>query len=109
MTPIEKIMLAAAVLLLVAILASKASSRLGVPALLFFLLIGMLAGSDGPGGIWFDDQKPRTGWNVGFSWRFGPTRATRGNPVELAIGVRYGAGIQSGQHWAMTLRRSISF
>ena len=55
MTPIEKIMLAAAILLLIAILASKASSRLGVPALLFFLLIGMLAGSDGPGGIWFDD------------------------------------------------------
>ena len=76
-------------------------------------LYGMLGVGIAPffdwGGIWFDDQKPRTGWNVGFSWRFGPTRATRGNPIELAIGVRYGAGIQSGQHWAMTLRRSISF
>lgn len=51
----EAILLAASVLLIVSILASKASHRLGVPALLLFLLIGMLAGSEGPGGIHFDD------------------------------------------------------
>lgn len=76
-------------------------------------LYGMLGVGVAPffdwGGIWFDDQEPRTGWNAGLAWRFGPTRATRGNPIELAVGVRYGAGIQDGQHWAMTLRRSISF
>ena len=38
-----------------AVLASKASNRVGVPSLLLFLLIGMLAGSEGPGGIPFDD------------------------------------------------------
>ncbi|MGE5296104.1 MAG: potassium/proton antiporter, partial [Solirubrobacterales bacterium] len=41
-------------LLLASILASKASERLGVPALLMFLFVGMLAGSEGPGGIHFD-------------------------------------------------------
>jgi len=52
--PIEHIMLGAATLLLASVLASKASGRFGVPAFLVFLAIGMLAGSDGPGGIEFD-------------------------------------------------------
>lgn len=51
---IESIFLATSVLLLLSVLASKASTRLGVPALLLFLVIGMLSGSEGPGGIEFD-------------------------------------------------------
>lgn len=44
-------------LLLASIIASKASGRLGVPALALFLVIGMLAGSDGPGGVYFNDPR----------------------------------------------------
>jgi len=42
---------------LLAVLASKVSARLGVPALLLFLVLGMLAGSDGLGGISFTDYQ----------------------------------------------------
>ena len=52
---IESLLVAAASLLLVSIVASRISGRLGVPALLLFLVIGMLAGSEGIGGIEFGD------------------------------------------------------
>lgn len=60
---IEHLMLGAAILLLASIVASKASGRFGVPALLVFLIIGMLAGSDGPGGIEVD--YPRVAQSLG--------------------------------------------
>jgi cell volume regulation protein A len=51
----ENILLIGSVLLLLSILASKTTGKLGVPALIIFLAVGMLAGSDGIGGIHFDD------------------------------------------------------
>lgn len=51
---IEIILLVVSVLFFLSILAGKASSRFGVPALLLFLGVGMLCGSDGLG-IQFED------------------------------------------------------
>lgn len=55
MPQLETALLAVAILLLASVLASKISDRISVPALLLFLFIGMLAGSEGLGGIYFDD------------------------------------------------------
>lgn len=63
MTSIETILVAVSALLIISITASKASSRFGVPSLLIFLIIGMLAGSEGIGGIYFDS--PRLAQNIG--------------------------------------------
>ncbi|MGB8190431.1 MAG: potassium/proton antiporter [Chitinophagaceae bacterium] len=51
----ENILLLGSLLLIVSIVASKPFNRLGIPILILFLLVGMLAGSDGVGGIYFDD------------------------------------------------------
>ncbi len=55
MTGINALFLLAGLLLFISVLASTVSARLGLPLLLLFLLVGMLAGEDGPGGIAFDD------------------------------------------------------
>jgi cell volume regulation protein A len=52
---IETIFLVIAALLVLSVIASKVSDRFGVPALLVFLLIGILSGSEGFGGIYFDN------------------------------------------------------
>lgn len=52
---INQVILLAGVLFLVSILATVFSPRLGVPLLLIFLVVGMLAGEDGIGGIQFEN------------------------------------------------------
>ncbi len=55
MTSINTEILLAALLLLLGIASSKFSARLGMPVLLLFLAVGMLAGSEGLGRIPFED------------------------------------------------------
>lgn len=51
---IDQIILLAAILILVGIASSKISARLGLPVLVLFLLVGILAGERGIGGVSFD-------------------------------------------------------
>jgi cell volume regulation protein A len=58
----------AGALMAASVLFSRASQRIGVPIALLFLLIGMLAGSEGIGGIAFEDY--------GFAFRLGSLALT---------------------------------
>jgi len=55
MIAIEYLLLIASILILLSIAIAKVSDNLGIPTLLLFIGIGMLAGSEGPGKIYFDD------------------------------------------------------
>ncbi|MCU0363022.1 MAG: potassium/proton antiporter, partial [Bacteroidales bacterium] len=51
----ENILLIGSILLFTSLIAGKTSFRFGVPVLILFLAIGMLAGSEGIGGIYFNN------------------------------------------------------
>ncbi|SEL90566.1 potassium/proton antiporter, CPA1 family [Stigmatella aurantiaca] len=61
--PTAFLLVLSGVLMAVSVLFSRASGRFGVPVALLFLGIGMAAGSEGPGGIAFEDY--------GFAFRMG--------------------------------------
>ncbi len=52
---VDQLILVAGILLLIGIVSSKFSARLGLPVLVLFLAVGMLAGEDGIGRIDFDN------------------------------------------------------
>jgi cell volume regulation protein A len=51
---IDYLLLTGAILLLISILIAKSLDNIGIPTLLLFIGIGILAGSKGIGGIYFD-------------------------------------------------------
>jgi len=93
---LEPSLLVGAGLVVLAVLSSRIAGRLGVPALLLFLGIGMLAGSDGPGGIEFEDYELSQalgigalavilfGGGIGTSWRL--VRPVVASSLVLATG-----------------------
>lgn len=54
---VDKLLLVTGVLMILGIVSSKLSARAGVPVLLMFMAVGMLAGSEGPGGIPFENYE----------------------------------------------------
>ncbi len=54
---IDQLILLAAILIVLGIVSSKLSARIGLPVLVLFLIVGMLAGEDGPGGIVFNNSQ----------------------------------------------------
>jgi len=113
---VASVIIAAAGFLLASVLASKASSRIGVPALLLFLAIGMLAGSDGPGGIAFDDAPLAQALGVvalafilfagGLDTRWDDVRPVAAPAVALAtLGVLITAGLTG---WVSSLVLGVS-
>ncbi len=57
----QTILFVSGLLVFTSIVASILSDRIGIPTLLVFLSVGMLAGTDGPGGIHFDSS-----WTANF-------------------------------------------
>jgi cell volume regulation protein A len=51
----ETWLLSLSILVVISILIAKFSNNIGFPVMLLFLAVGMLAGSEGPGGLYFDD------------------------------------------------------
>jgi potassium/hydrogen antiporter len=54
---VDRLMVVAAILLVLGIMSSKFSARIGLPVLVLFLGVGMLAGSEGIGGIAFENYR----------------------------------------------------
>jgi cell volume regulation protein A len=104
MVTIEPALIVGAVLVVAGILASTTASRLGIPTLLLFLALGMAAGSDGVGGLQFDDAELAQSIGVtalalilfdgGLSTRWASVRPALGPGTVLAtVGVLVTAGI----------------
>ena len=107
MQELALVLVLACVLVLLSIVASKVSGRSGVPALLLFLGIGMLAGSEGLGGIDFDDVGLARSVGVvalalilfsgGLDTRWASIRPVLGRGIVLAtVGTLVTAGLVGG-------------
>ncbi|MEW4486638.1 potassium/proton antiporter [Thalassoglobus sp. JC818] len=101
---VDRLILVCGVLLLLGIASNKLSSRWGIPGLVLFLLLGMLAGSEGIGGIEFENYELAHGigtialvmilFDGGLSTRFSAVRlAWKSSMVLATVGVFVTAAI----------------
>lgn len=92
------VLFVAGIILLICAVSSKVLYKYGIPTLVIFLAMGMLMGSDGPGGIYFNDPKlAESLCNIGlifimFSGGFGTSWKTA-KPVALAAGALATLGV----------------
>ena len=107
MISIDQILIGTAIILLLSVFASKASEKYGIPALLLFLFLGMLLGSEGPGGVYFDDPSLAQGLGVvalafilfagGLDTHWSEVRAVSGRSLTLStLGVAITALVIGG-------------
>jgi cell volume regulation protein A len=110
--PTAAALAAAGLLLALAVLATRTSGRLGVPAALLFLLLGMAAGAEGVGGIAFSDYRIafRAGtaalalilFDGGLNTPVQTLRAASGPAILLAtFGVAGTAAVTAAGAWAL--------
>lgn len=101
---IDQILFIAALLLFFGVASSKFSTRFGVPVLVAFLVVGMVAGSEGLGGIAFEDYRLAHGvatlslalilFDGGLRTRFASFRLAWKPALSLAtLGVAITAGV----------------
>jgi cell volume regulation protein A len=57
MIPVENILFLVAILIFLSVISSKLSDKFAIPVLLIFLTIGILAGSEGLGGLYFNNAQ----------------------------------------------------
>ena len=67
-----------------------------------------LAGFADYGGAWYHGERRRTGWDVGFGLRFGPTRATDIQSSRVDLAYRAGNDVQPGG-WVLVVGKGFAF
>lgn len=117
----DQSLLVIGVLLAAGVLANKLAVRYGLPSMLLFMGIGMMAGSDGVGGLWFDDTDAAKQigtvalifilYSGGLSTHWREVRPHLGPSLALAtIGVLVTALVVGAiAHWALGFPLPIAF
>jgi cell volume regulation protein A len=115
MFTVDRLVLVAALLAIIGIASSKLSSHIGLPGLVLFIAVGMLAGSEGIGGIGFEDYRLAHGigtlaiaitiFDGGLRTSFRTIKPVLAPAASLAtIGVLVTAGLTGlAAHWVLGL------